>query len=229
MTGNSMKQLLLYAPVSGRTVAIETVSDPVFAEKMVGDGISVDPTSFVLCAPCDGTVANIHSAHHALTLSTPEGLDVLMHIGLDTVMLKGEGFDVRVKTGQAVKKGDELIAFDAALIRGSGKSLLTELIITNGERVMKMEAALDREVTAGKDVVLTLTLAAVRPSPATDAVVELPPAHTAESWAMTIINPAGLHARLTILLAFALSSPRTSVMSDTYFFAAFTRTAVGRA
>ncbi|MGN0904334.1 MAG: phosphoenolpyruvate--protein phosphotransferase [Alphaproteobacteria bacterium] len=200
MTEHSMKQLLLYAPVSGRTVAIETVPDPVFAEKMVGDGISVDPASFVLCAPCDGTVANIHSAHHALTLSTPEGLDVLMHIGLDTVMLKGEGFDVRVKTGQAVKKGDELIAFDAALIRSRGKSLLTELIITNGERVMKMEAALDREVTAGKDVVLTLTLAAARPSPATDAVVELPPAHTAESWTMIIINPAGLHARPTAVL-----------------------------
>ena len=134
MTGNSGKQLKLFAPVSGKTVAIETVPDPVFADKMVGDGISVDPTTSVLVAPCAGVVANIHSAHHALTISTPEGIDVLMHIGLETVMLKGKGFDVKVSEGQKVEKGTPLIAFDAAFIAENAKSLLTEIVITNGEK-----------------------------------------------------------------------------------------------
>lgn len=199
MTDTS-NQLQLYAPISGKTVAIESVPDAVFAEKMVGDGISVNPTSFVLCAPTDGTVSNIHSAHHALTLSTPQGVDILMHIGLETVMLKGKGFDVKVKAGQAVKKGDELIAFDADYVSKNAKSLLTEIIITNGDRISKMEPVLDKDVTVGQDVILTLSLTAGQPAHTTDAVVEPAVTHKAESWSMTVVNPAGFHARPVAVL-----------------------------
>ena len=98
--------LRLLAPVSGKTVPIESVPDAVFAQKTVGDGIAIAPSSYVLCAPCAGKVSTIHSAHHALTLSAAGGIDILMHIGLDTVMLKGEGFEVFVIKGQTVEAAD---------------------------------------------------------------------------------------------------------------------------
>ena len=104
---------------------IETIPDPVFAQKTIGDGISINPSSYILNAPCAGEISNIHSSRHALTIRTEQGIDILMHIGLDTVLLRGEGFDLKVKVGQTVKKGDPLIVFDPAVIKGHSKSLLT--------------------------------------------------------------------------------------------------------
>ncbi len=88
-------KLALKAPLSGHLMPIEQVPDPVFAQKMVGDGISVDPVSQSLLAPCDGEIAHVHAAGHAVTVTTPEGIEVMMHIGLDTVALKGDGFTPR--------------------------------------------------------------------------------------------------------------------------------------
>src|SRR3712207_2404770 len=103
----------LMAPLSGHLMPIDQVPDPVFAQKMVGDGISIDPVSQSLLAPCDGEVVQLHPSHHAITVKTSEGLEVLMHIGLDTVTLRGEGFSPRVKVGDRVRAGDALIDFDA--------------------------------------------------------------------------------------------------------------------
>lgn len=189
MTKNKILQI--YAPVSGRTVPIDSVPDPVFAEKTIGDGVSIEPSSYDLCAPCDGTITNIHSSRHALALRTAEGIEVLLHIGLDTVLLRGEGFDVKVKNGQAVKKGDSLIVFDKDVITRNGKSLMTEIIITNMDMTDGITAETGKEVTAGKDVVLTVFIAGKKQETAPvpgDAV-------TAESWQIEIKNPAGLHAR----------------------------------
>lgn len=200
MTGNSGKQLKLFAPVSGKTVAIENVPDPVFADKMVGDGISVDPTTSVLVAPCAGVVANIHSAHHALTISTPEGADVLMHIGLETVMLKGKGFDVKVHEGQSVETGTPLIEFDADFVAANAKSLLTEIVITNTDRVSNIQAEAGKEVRAGRDVVLIADLTEALPEHTKESTAEKYPLQSAESWTITIPNVAGLHARPTAVL-----------------------------
>lgn len=200
MTGNSGKQLKLFAPVSGKTVAIENVPDPVFADKMVGDGISVDPTTSVLVAPCAGVVANIHSAHHALTISTPEGADVLMHIGLETVMLKGKGFNVKVHEGQSVETGTPLIEFDADFVAANAKSLLTEIVITNTDRVSNIQAEAGKEVRAGRDVVLIADLTEALPEHTKESTAEKYPLQSAESWTITIPNVAGLHARPTAVL-----------------------------
>lgn len=200
MTENPVKQLKLFAPVSGKTVAIETVPDPVFADKMVGDGISVDPTTSVLVAPCAGVVANIHSAHHALTISTPEGADVLMHIGLETVMLKGKGFDVKVREGQSVETGTPLIEFDADFVAANAKSLLTEIVITNTDRVANLQAEAGKEVRAGRDVVLIADLTEALPEHTKESTAEKYPLQSAESWTITIPNVAGLHARPTAVL-----------------------------
>src|SRR5215510_11869534 len=106
-----MSQLKVLSPVSGQVWPLERIPDPVFAQKMVGDGLSIDPTDALLVAACDGEVVSLPAAGHAVTLRTPQGVEVLMHIGIDTVTLKGEGFHPRVKRGEHVRAGTPLIAF----------------------------------------------------------------------------------------------------------------------
>src|SRR5258705_11532111 len=105
-------QLILLAPVSGVIYPLERVPDPVFSQKLAGDGISIDPTDNILRAPCAGEILQRHAAGHAVTLKTAEGLEVLMHVGIDTVTLKGKGFTSRVKVGDKVETGAPLIEFD---------------------------------------------------------------------------------------------------------------------
>ena len=150
----------LVAPITGVLVPIEQVPDPVFAQKMVGEGISIDPLSNVLVAPCDGEVIHIHPAAHALTIRSAEGLEVLTHIGLDTVHMKGEGFAVKVKVGDQVHAGDELITFDLDAVATNAKSLLTQMVIANSD-LLSSFAPRSGIVTAGRDVVAVATLAVV--------------------------------------------------------------------
>src|SRR6478609_6063717 len=152
-TNNSRLQLL--APLSGQIWALERIPDPVFAQKMVGDGLSIDPSDALLVAACDGKVVTIHAAGHAVTLLTPEGLELLMHIGIDTVALKGQGFKPRVKAGDSVKAGDPLIEFDLDFLATHAKSLLTQIVVTNSDRVTAWERA-SGLVSAGKDVLFTV-------------------------------------------------------------------------
>ena len=107
-----MFQLKVLSPLSGQVWPLERVPDPVFAQKMVGDGMSIDPTDAVLLAACDGEVVLLHAAGHAVTLRTVEGVEVLMHVGIDTVAMKGEGFTPRVKIGDTVTAGTPLIEFN---------------------------------------------------------------------------------------------------------------------
>jgi multiphosphoryl transfer protein len=95
--------LSLLAPVSGVVWPLERIPDPVFAQKMVGDGASIDPIDSVLVAPCDGDVLSLHPAGHAVTLRTAEGAEILLHIGIDTVALKGAGFHPVVSAGETVR------------------------------------------------------------------------------------------------------------------------------
>src|SRR6476659_4319384 len=125
----------LRAPLSGVVWPLERIPDPVFAQKMVGDGASIDPTDAVLVAPCDGDVLALHAAGHAVTLRAAEGAEILLHIGIDTVALKGEGFRPRVKVGDRVAAGAPLIEFDLDLLATRAKSLLTQVVITNSDRV----------------------------------------------------------------------------------------------
>jgi len=196
----TQQRIALVAPLSGRLVPIEQVPDPVFAQKMVGDGVSIDPTSQTLCAPCDGEVIQLHPAHHALTIKTAEGLEVLMHIGLDTVTLRGKGFTPHVKVGDRVHAGDPLIGFDADYIATHARSLLTQIVIANSDQVA---AFLPQQgsATAGKSVVLELSLnqALDGTQPAITQPIEGDATVTSEPIAIT--NPTGLHARPAAVLA----------------------------
>ncbi|MCG6941567.1 MAG: phosphoenolpyruvate--protein phosphotransferase [Thiohalocapsa sp.] len=188
-----MASITLKAPLTGVIVPLEQVPDPVFSQKMVGDGASIDPIDQLLVAPCDGKVTQLHKAHHAVTLTTADGIEVMMHIGLDTVSLKGEGFRPRVAEGDAVQTGDPLIEFDADYLATHAKSLLTQILVTNMERVTALEPA-SGLVNAGSDAFLTLTTAAAGAEAAATG-------RTVSSEAILIPNPTGLHARPAAVLA----------------------------
>ena len=108
--------LIFYSPLSGPVVRLEDVPDPVFAQRMAGDGLAIDPLDNRVLSPCMGQVTQVHRKRHAVTLATDEGVEILIHIGIETVSLNGEGFQVRVSDGQRVNKGDLLIEFDADMI-----------------------------------------------------------------------------------------------------------------
>jgi phosphocarrier protein FPr len=186
--------LVLKAPVSGIVVPLDAVPDPVFAQKMVGDGVSIDPVTASLVAPCDGRVVQVHSAAHAVTLASRAGVEVLMHIGLDTVKLKGRGFTPRVKTGDVVRTGDVLIDFDADYVATHARSLMTEIVITSTDRVAALQPAAG-SVTAGADTILTATLVdgGEPAAQATSGQVRSAP--------LVVSNESGLHARPAAVLA----------------------------
>ena len=127
------KTLRLVAPLSGYLMPIETVPDPVFSQKMVGDGVSIDPTSNVLKSPCAGEVVQLHPSHHAITIKTTDGLEILLHIDLDTVELRGKGFSPKVQMGDRVNPGDALIEFDIDYIALHARSLLMQVVVTNSD------------------------------------------------------------------------------------------------
>jgi phosphocarrier protein FPr len=189
-----MSQIRFLAPLSGQIWPLERVPDPVFAQKMVGDGLSIDPSDALLVAACDGEVIALHAAGHAVTLRTREGLELMMHVGLDTVTLKGEGFTPRVKIGDQVKVGTPLIEFDLDFVATHAKSLLTQVVITNSERVTSWERA-GGLVVAGKDALFTVEIGAEV------AAAEADGAKTVTSEAVVVPNPTGLHARPAAVLA----------------------------
>ncbi|GAB79241.1 Phosphocarrier protein HPr /phosphoenolpyruvate--protein phosphotransferase /PTS system IIA component, Glc family [Austwickia chelonae] len=196
---SSAPGLRLIAPVSGVLVPIEQVPDPVFAQKMVGEGISIDPLSSSLLAPCDGEIAHIHPSQHAVTVRTADGLEILLHIGLDTVQMRGEGFTARVELGDKVTVGQPLIDFDMDKIAVEAKSLLTQVVIANSDRIATFEPVTGI-VQAGDDVVATITLAA---GDSADGAGAEPTGRTVTSPAVLVPNPAGLHARPAATLATA--------------------------
>ncbi len=191
--------LTFLAPVSGIVMPITDVPDPTFAEKMLGDGIAVDPTGELLVAPVAGTVTNLHKSHHALTLTTAEGCEVLMHIGLETVLLKGQGFTPRIKEGDRVKTGDPLIAFDANYLVKNAASLLVMSVFTSGGEVSPL-ANPELQVEAGKTPIAEIILA--KSGTAAVAAAGAAAAGAAKTSApMVIRNPVGFHARPAAVLA----------------------------
>lgn len=193
-TGRACMTLL--APVRGVLVPIETVPDPVFAQKMVGDGVSVDPLEGSLRAPADGEVIQVHPSAHALTVRSVEGLEILLHIGLDTVRLRGEGFTPHVGVGDQVRAGDLLISFDLDRLATHAKSLLTQVVVTNTNLLAGLTPRTG-QVEVG-DAIADLTLA-VDPTGAHAVLAQT--AQRVVSPAVLVRNPEGLHARPAATLA----------------------------
>lgn len=141
--GKSKKKVNLLAPFKGQQVGVEEVPDPVFAQKMVGDGFAVKPdesaTSVEVCAPCAGKLAKVFKTHHAFALVSDEGLEVLVHIGLETVELKGAGFEGLAETGEHVEAGQPIVRVDLAAVRASGRNPITPVVCTKLKQIEKLE------------------------------------------------------------------------------------------
>jgi len=123
--------LVLSAPLKGWVAPLDETPDPVFAERMLGDGLAIDPLDSTLHAPCDAVVATVHRARHAVTLRAANGAEILIHVGLETVALNGEGFSVFVNEGQSVRAGDRLLGFDLDGLAQRARSLITPVVVTN--------------------------------------------------------------------------------------------------
>lgn len=145
--------VVLGAPMKGRCVSIREVPDPTFGEEILGKGIAVIPSDGHVYAPADGVISTVFPTGHAVGVTTPDGAELLIHIGLDTVELKGEPFEIKVESGQNVKKGDLLIVADLEKIRAAGKETITPMVICNSDAYAGVEVFAGRDVEAGDDVV----------------------------------------------------------------------------
>ena len=129
----------VYSVADGQVIALEQVKDPVFAQKMMGDGFAVEPANGNIVSPVSGTVSSIFPTKHALGLVTEAGLEVLVHIGLDTVSLEGKPFTVHVAEGQKVAAGDLLVTADLDAIRAAGRETSTVVVFTNGDAIKSVK------------------------------------------------------------------------------------------
>ncbi|MDB5680889.1 MAG: phosphoenolpyruvate-protein phosphotransferase, partial [Sphingomonas bacterium] len=175
------------SPLAGWATPLSEVPDPVFAEKMLGDGIAIDPVEGRLVAPGAGIIVSVHPAGHAVTLQLDTGPVLLMHIGLDTVGLGGMGFTPKVADGQRVSAGDVLVEFDLDRLARTAKSLITPIIVTNGEAFVLETSVTGSAVAVGEPVMTWRAVgggeaAAAASAPTTSRTLDLPLAH-------------GLHAR----------------------------------
>lgn len=151
MFGFGKKKITVAAPVTGSLIDITDVKDEVFSSKMMGDGFAVEPDGDTVVAPCDGKIVLLANTLHAVALEQ-DGVQLLIHIGLDTVELDGKGFKPFIKNGDTVKKGDALIQFDRDYLTAQQKPLTTMVVITNmDERVKNLEKDFNN-----KDKVMTI-------------------------------------------------------------------------
>lgn len=209
---NHAASITLLAPLAGWSTPLEEAPDEVFAARMLGDGVAIDPTSGTLCAPCDGEIVVLPATRHAVTLRAAGGCEVLLHVGIDTVALGGEGFEAHVRQGARVRAGEPLVSFDLDLLARRARSLLTPVIVTadSGARILKQ--CLNCEVALGE---FLMELAPSGLARARSAAAGEPThgsaAHIAEdgTWRprirhVTVALEHGIHARPAAVMAGSL-------------------------
>ncbi len=146
---------VICAPLKGEAIESASVNDPTFAEEMLGKGMAIKPTEGKVYAPFDGTVAMVFDTKHAVSLVSEKGAEVLIHVGLDTVMLKGEHYTAHVESGAAVKKGDLLLEFDMEAIAAAGYDTVTPVVVCNADDYKDVIRTTGKQVEPG-DVVMQL-------------------------------------------------------------------------
>jgi sugar PTS system EIIA component len=153
-TANRPMQNII-APFSGKIVDLSKVPDPVFSEKLTGDGIAILATGTEVLAPCDGRITLFFETKHAFAITTDTGVQILVHLGLDTVILNGEGITALHKTGDIVKAGTPILQFDLAFLQKKKINLISPVLIVNYETVHDMHSnSVGTCVEAGCDTVL---------------------------------------------------------------------------
>lgn len=154
-TETNVKTITLYSHMNGTAVKLEDVEDDVFSQKILGEGAAVEPSEGKLYAPCDGKIDSVFDTKHAVNMVSDDGVEILLHIGIDTVKLGGQYFEAHVSDGQEVKKGDLLISFDMDKIKAAGYKVTTPIIIGNTDDYASVEPAAENSISAG-DIILKI-------------------------------------------------------------------------
>lgn len=155
---NKMKNIQIMAPVNGQAMSLNEVKDVVFASKMLGDGMAILAEDGKIVSPVNGKVATVAEGRHAYTFLTEEGVNVLVHVGLETFMLKGDGFKVFVKPDDEVKAGDLVAEVNIEFLKEKGICLATPVLVCNEEANEHIANVATGEVKAGATAVITLEL-----------------------------------------------------------------------
>ena len=162
------RSIVVTAPFSGTLVPLSEVPDETFASGVLGEGIAIEPSDGLFCSPVDGAVETIAETKHAIGFAADNGLEILVHVGLETVSLNGEGFEILIKEGDRVKAGQPVAKADLALIRERGLKTITSIVLTGGADDMELHCA-EGIAAAGKTPVLTLTAKEAQPAEEAEA------------------------------------------------------------
>lgn len=154
----SAKTFKLVAPITGKSLPLSETPDPVFAQKMAGDGLAIEPTGDVIVAPADGELTLVFNTKHAFAITLENGVELLVHIGIETVSLNGEGFEQLAEQGTKVKAGDPIIKIDREFIKSKELPLTTPVLITNPDILKSISPVENVEAVAGETTVLEYTL-----------------------------------------------------------------------
>lgn len=141
------------SPISGKVIELEKVNDPVFSSGAMGKGVAIEPIDNKVYAPFDGVIEFIADTKHAIGLLSDDGVEVLIHVGMDTVKMNGKGFDVKTKVNSKVKAGDLLLEFDKSVIEKEGYSLITPIVITNADNYEDKQLNINKEVKSGNTII----------------------------------------------------------------------------
>lgn len=139
----------IHSPMAGKVCPLTEVPDPAFAKKMIGDGIAIEPTGDAVYAPVDGTVLSVFETEHAIVFENTEHIRLLLHIGIGSMRLQGEGFTAHVKNGQQVKAGDRLLSLDLDYIRQKADALVSPIVMTESYDSCHIRLTADKEVEVG--------------------------------------------------------------------------------
>lgn len=144
---------ILGSPLKGKTMPSNKISDPTFGQEMLGKGMAIEPVEGKVYSPVDGSIAVVIDTKHAVSVLSDKGAEILIHVGLDTVTLKGKYFTTHVNTGDVVKKGDLLIEFDIDTLKAEGFEVVTPVIICNSDAYTDISRVTDGEVNVGDTII----------------------------------------------------------------------------
>ncbi|WP_116810780.1 phosphoenolpyruvate--protein phosphotransferase [Steroidobacter cummioxidans] len=199
--------LKLHSPLRGWCASLEETPDEVFAQRFLGDGVAIDPTGDTLHAPCDGEIVSVAASKHAVALRADNGAEILLHVGIDTVALGGNGFEALVQPGARVSRGQPLLKFDLDVLARGAKSLITPMLVTNGDRFSVANACVALAVDVGDALFEVI---------ATAGSVAAVSGETSQEHTLSFVVPLehGIHARPAALIAnFAKTQPQEIAIS----------------
>ncbi|CAG9619926.1 PTS sugar transporter subunit IIA [Sutcliffiella rhizosphaerae] len=148
----------IFTPLSGKVTELTDVPDPTFSQKMMGDGLAIIPTDGEVVSPVNGEIIQFFHTKHAIGIRSESGAEILIHVGLETVSMNGEGFVGHVKEGDKVKVGDKLISCDLNLIKEKAANIITPIVITNSDQVESLDKKISENAIKGQTEFLHLKM-----------------------------------------------------------------------